>query len=62
MNNKEEKVELTMSLLKSAVKYSAAKTVTDKALGKGVLSSIAAASIVQKSNARGKARRNHSHR
>lgn len=46
-----------MSLLKSAVKYSAAKTVTDKALGKGTLSTVAAASMVKKSNARGKKRK-----
>lgn len=46
-----------MSYLKSAVKYSAAKTVTDKAFGKGVLSTVAAASLVKKSNSRGNARK-----
>lgn len=46
-----------MSLLKSAVKYKVAKNVTDKALGKGVLSTAAAASLVKQSNRRGNARR-----
>lgn len=43
-----------MGLLKSAAKYHVAKSVTDKALGKGTLSTVAAVSMVKKSNARGK--------
>ncbi|WP_427813306.1 hypothetical protein ACQKTA_07325 [Enterococcus sp. 22-H-5-01] len=46
-----------MSYLKSAVKYSAAKTVTDKAFGKGMLSTVAATSLVKKSNARSRSRK-----
>lgn len=46
-----------MSLLKSAIKYKAAKTVTDKVVGKGAVSTIAAASIVKQSNQRGKEKR-----
>jgi hypothetical protein len=46
-----------MSLLKSAVKYSAAKSVTDKAFGKGATSTLVAASLVEKSNARGRKKR-----
>lgn len=46
-----------MSLLKSALKYKAAKTVTDKVVGKGAVSTIAAASMVKQSNQRGKAKR-----
>lgn len=46
-----------MSYVKSAVKYSAAKKVTDKAFGKGMLSMVAATSIVKNSNDRGKARK-----
>lgn len=46
-----------MSLLKSAVKYSAAKSLTDRALGKGTLSTVAAASMVKRSNNRSKRRK-----
>lgn len=38
-----------MSILKSAVKYKAAKKVTDKALGGGVLSTVAATKVVKQS-------------
>ena len=41
-----------MSLLRSAVKFKAAKKVTNKALGDGVISTIAAAKITKKSNKR----------
>ncbi len=41
-----------MSLLKSAVKYKAAKKVTDKALGDGIVSTVAATKIVKRSNER----------
>ncbi|MGM0217371.1 hypothetical protein [Enterococcus sp. AZ126] len=43
-----------MSLLKSAVKYKTAKSVTNKVVGDGLLSSVIAADMVKKSNARGK--------
>ena len=46
-----------MSYLKSSVKGSAARTVTDKAVGKGMLSTVAAAALVKKSNSRGNARK-----
>ncbi|MFS6999207.1 hypothetical protein AB6819_14515 [Carnobacterium maltaromaticum] len=46
-----------MSLLKSAIKFKAAKTVTNKAFGNGTISTLAAAKMTQKSNARGNARR-----
>lgn len=46
-----------MSLLKSAVKYKAAKKVTDKALGGGVLSTVAATKVVKRSNERSRNRR-----
>jgi len=46
-----------MSYLKSAIKYSAAKTVTDKAFGKGMLSTVAAASLVKNSNTRSNSRK-----
>lgn len=46
-----------MGLLRSAVKYKAAKKVTDKALGDGALSTIAAAKVVKKSNQRSRDRR-----
>jgi|GEM_PF-1268586 len=46
-----------MGLLKSAVKYKAAKKVTNKALGDGVLSSVVAANAVKKSNQRSNERR-----
>lgn len=46
-----------MSLLKSAIKYKAAKTVTDKIIKNNTLSSVAAAKLTQQSNARGKARK-----
>lgn len=44
----------TMSLLRSAVKYKAAKKVTDKALGEGVVSTVAATKLVKRSNERGR--------
>lgn len=45
-----------MSILKSAVKFKAAKRVTDKAVGGGAISTIAAAKIVGKSNERSRER------
>ena len=41
-----------MSLLKSAVKYKVAKKVTDKALGDGIVSTVAATKIVKRRNER----------
>ena len=41
-----------MSILKSAVKFKVAKKVTDKALGKNAVSTIAAAKITKRSNER----------
>lgn len=46
-----------MSLLKSAAKYKAAKKVTDKALGGGPLSTVAATKAVKRSNERSRKRR-----
>lgn len=46
-----------MSILRSAVKYKAAKKVTDKAIGGGVVSTVAATKIVKKSNQRNRKRR-----
>ena len=46
-----------MSLLRSAVKFKAAKKVTNKALGDGAISTIAAAKITNKSNERSNKRR-----
>ncbi|WP_314064996.1 hypothetical protein [uncultured Vagococcus sp.] len=46
-----------MSLLKSALKYKTAKKVTDKALGGGVLSTVAATKVVKRSNERSRSRR-----
>lgn len=45
-----------MSILKSAVKFKAAKKVTDKAVGGGAISTIAAAKVVSKSNERSRDR------
>ena len=45
-----------MSILKSAVKFKAAKKVTDKAVGGGAISTIAAGKIVSKSNERSRER------
>lgn len=46
-----------MSLLRSAVKFKAAKKVTGTALGGGPLSTVAAVKLTRKSNERSKARR-----
>lgn len=46
-----------MSILKSAVKYKAAKKVTNKVVGDGLLSSVVAAKAVKKSNERSRQRR-----
>lgn len=46
-----------MSLLKTAVKYKAAKKVTNKALGNGALSTVAAAKVVKNSNERSRNRK-----
>ncbi len=46
-----------MSLLKSAVKFKAAKKVTGKTLGDGPLSTVAAVKLTKKSNERSKARK-----
>ncbi|MBP1044250.1 hypothetical protein I6N95_24895 [Vagococcus sp. BWB3-3] len=46
-----------MSILKSAVKYKAVKNVTDKAVGGGVISTVAATKIVKKSNEHSRKRR-----
>jgi len=46
-----------MSLLKTAVKYKVAKKVTNKALGDGALSTVAAAKVVKKSNERSRNRK-----
>lgn len=46
-----------MSILKSAVKYKAAKKATDKVLGNGLLSSVVAAKTVKKSNERSRLRK-----
>jgi hypothetical protein len=51
------KGDTTMSLLRSAVKFKAAKKVTNKALGDGAISTIAAAKITKKSNERSNKRR-----
>ncbi|WP_175496520.1 hypothetical protein [Enterococcus casseliflavus] len=47
-----------MGLLRSAVKYKAAKKITNKALGDGVLSSVVAAKAVKKRNQRSNECRN----
>lgn len=52
------KGKLEMGLLRSAVKYKAAKKITNKALGDGVLSSVVAAKAVKKSNQRSNECRN----
>ncbi|WP_317914366.1 hypothetical protein [Carnobacterium maltaromaticum] len=46
-----------MSLLKSAVKFKAAKKVTGKTLGDGPLATVAAVKLTKKSNERNKARK-----
>lgn len=46
-----------MGLFKSAVKFKVAKKVTNKALGEGTISTIAAAKLTKKSNERSKTRR-----
>jgi hypothetical protein len=46
-----------MSLLKTAVKYKAAKKVTNKVMGKSALSTVVAAKVVKNSNERSRNRK-----
>lgn len=50
-----------MGLLKSGLKYKGAKKVTDKAVGKGTLSTLAATKMVKKSNKRNREQQNEKH-